>query len=93
MNEETKEEMCVFCGEEKGQVEIMSPNMDEDNVWNVCIPCSKIIPQMQGYSMGEMIGDKLLSETCKNKIEEIAYEADKEVFCAEIKIKKGVIDE
>jgi len=81
MNKMETKTMCNYCGEEKAQTKIPDPNGGKED-WDVCITCSKIIPRQQAYSFFAMMADKE-----QKRIRDIAREADKEVFCAEIKRK------
>ena len=93
-----KTKLCDFCGEEKAQVKINNPNFDDKiPIWDVCITCSKIIPAMQGYSLGEILsrvsGDKSLMNEKEKEIKEFARESGKEVLCVGISKATSGCDE
>lgn len=88
-----EEKQCVYCGEEKAQVKIMSPNMGDEEDWDVCITCKKIIAQQQKLTLGAIMserelgrdfGEKLMKEAQK-EIHKLSYESGKEVISIGIK--------
>lgn len=84
--------ICCYCGEEKVQVTIPNPNFSEDDFWEVCITCKKIIEQQHKLDFGCIIQDfekknnlntgypeKLIKEA-NDKIRELSYESGKETI-------------
>jgi len=94
-----KEEMCDYCGENKRQITIPNPNgmiiPGDEEEWQVCIPCSKIIPLQKEQSMLHYLNsihsspelDKRLKQVEK-QIKEVAHEDGQKVFGAEIRLTK-----
>jgi len=87
-------EMCFYCGEEKAQVEIITPNFDETGTWKVCETCKRIIKNQTDLTIGmflktrenpvaEKLSDKLIKRAEKN-LKEISYESGKEIFSVEV---------
>ena len=88
--ERNNEEMCFYCGEEKSQVEIPNPNLNEDKNWKVCRVCEKIIKNQLNLTMGmimkgrknpfaEKIANEIISKA-QEEIRKLSYESGKEVF-------------
>lgn len=79
--------MCNSCEEEEATTIIDDPNFDSLKKWNVCVTCSKIIPEQQKLSLGVMLSERgyekdivnELIEEASQKIDDLAYESDKEV--------------
>ena len=42
---------CIMCGENEAELEIYSPNSDDDSMWDVCKTCDKYIEDSQMKSM------------------------------------------
>lgn len=93
------EKICDYCGEEKGQVQILNPNFDSDNYWLVCRTCEKVIAEQQRLSLGMFLQDferknklstgipeKMVEQSSK-RIKELAYESGKEVLSVTIEKK------
>ena len=83
------DKLCDYCGEENTQVTIPNPNFDEDNFWDVCVTCNKVIKEQMNLSFGVILSgrdspvakrmsDKIVNDSSK-KIRELAYESGKMV--------------
>ena len=85
--EKGKNDMCIYCGDVKGEVEIPNPNFDKLTQWLVCKDCKEVIYNQQLYTMGEHIGDEKITSKAFNKLDGIAKRTGKPIMVA--KIGKG----
>jgi len=69
--EKGKKGKCVYCGENKGEIEIDNPNPDKINRWLVCIDCCNVIENQQKLCFSQIIGDTKGIEEAQNKLLEI----------------------
>ena len=82
--EKGKNDMCVYCGDEKGTEIIPNPNFDKLSQWLVCKDCKAVVYNQQLYSMGEIIGNEKLTSEAINKLDEIAKKTGKPIMVARI---------
>ena len=101
MQQKTKTNMCVSCGEEKAQVRIPNPNGAICGPpWDVCVTCQRIIEQQKRLSLGFLLIDtgnegpkkigRTMMEEAQKEIDYLSKESGKEVFSTVVKIKRNV---
>ncbi len=93
-----KDGMCVYCGEEKGQVLIDDPNWDTLERWKVCRVCAKAIEQQRGLAFGvnltssKSFGARNLgleiAKKSQKELDKISYESGKEFSSVSIDLNK-----
>lgn len=94
----SKEEKCVYCGEESAQQIIMNPNLDttiEDFWWKVCNNCDEIIQAYNQLSMaisfGEVAENHGFGEKAEPKVREQINEAKSKIKKIEERTRKKVL--
>ncbi len=95
---EGKDGMCVYCGEEKGQILIDDPSWDTIERWKVCRVCAKAIEQQRGVGFGanltrnKSFGIRNLgleiAKKSQKELDKISHESGKEYFSVGIDLNK-----
>ncbi len=83
--EKGKDDMCIYCGDEKGTEVIPNPNFDKINQWLVCKDCKEVIHNQTLYTMSEHVGAEKMASEALNKLDEIAKRTGKPIMVAGIR--------
>jgi len=82
--------MCVYCGEEKGTVEIPNPNGCELGYWKVCKTCKEVIKIQQELAFLSIskIDNPKRAEELNNRLLEISKQTEKPII--NVELNKGI---
>lgn len=83
-----KDGMCIYCGEEKGEVQIPNPNFDKLSQWLICRNCEEIIKSQREVSIGVFTKNNSMINNANKKLEEIAKRTGKPILNVQIHKKK-----
>ena len=87
--EKGNNDMCVYCGEEKGTEIMDNPNIDKLSRWLICKDCKEVIKNQQDFTLGSLIGNNKLIEQSQDKLKEISERTKKPIFIGQINKIKG----
>lgn len=74
--------MCIYCGEEEGEIKIPNPDWGKLSQWLVCRTCEEVIKYQQQMSIGERLGSEKMVNEANAKLGEIAKRTGKPILNA-----------